>query len=62
MTKPKLKLVGTDGNGFAILAKAKQALRKAGASQEHIDKYLKETMSGYYDNLLTVTMEYFEVE
>ena len=28
--KPKLKLVGTDGNAFAIMGKAHQALRHAG--------------------------------
>ena len=57
-----VKLIGTDGNAFAILGKVKQAMRRGGVPQETIDAYLAEAMSGDYDNLLAVTMKYVEVE
>ncbi len=60
-TKPALKLVGQDGNAFAILGLAIRAARKAGWSQEQIDEYKSEATSGDYDNLLAVTMDHFEV-
>lgn len=59
--KPHVKLVGTDGNAFAILGKCKEALRKAKASPAYINKFMEEAMSGDYDNLLRVAMEYCEV-
>jgi hypothetical protein len=66
MTKPKekpsVKLIDTDGNAFAIIGRVKDALRKAGADREYVDKYLKEAMFGDYDNLLCVTMNYVHVE
>lgn len=58
--KPKVKLVGKDGNAFFILGNVSRALRKAGADTEYIDKYLKEARSGDYNNLLCVTMEYVD--
>ena len=60
--KPKVKLVGEDGNAFAIMGRVSDALRKAGASKEEIQKYKTEAMSGDYDNLLRITMDYVEVE
>jgi len=40
----------------------KKALRRAGADQEYIDKYLSEAISGDYNHLLAVSMEYVKVE
>ena len=66
MTGPKekstVKLIDTNGNSFAIIGRVKDALRKAGADREYVDKYLKEAMFGDYDNLLCVTMNYVHVE
>ena len=36
----KVKLVGTDGNAFAIMGKVKRALRDAGATDEEVTQYL----------------------
>lgn len=55
-SKPKVKLIGEDGNAFYILGKVSKALPK-----EEAIKYRKEAMSGDYDNLLAVTMKYVEV-
>jgi hypothetical protein len=62
MNKPTVKLVGTNGNAFAILGKVTRALRKAGFDEEYVQKYLEEAKSGNYDHLLQVTMEFVEVE
>ena len=62
LTKPTVKLIGEDGNAFAIMGRVKQALRRSGADREYIDKYLCEATAGDYDNLLIVSMEYVDVE
>lgn len=59
--KPKLKVVGQDGNAFFILGRAVQALRAAKYSDEEIAKYKSAAMSGDYNNLLAVTCEWCEV-
>jgi hypothetical protein len=59
-TNVKVKLVGEDGNAFAIMGKVSRALKKAG-HQDLVDDYQAEAMSGDYDNLLRVTMDYVEV-
>ena len=61
-SKPTVKLIGQDGNAFAIMANVKQALKRAGADKEYIDEYLKEATSGDYNHLLTVSMNYVDVE
>ena len=61
-TKPTVKLIGHDGNGFSIMGRVKQALKRAGADKEYIDRYLSEAMSGDYDHLLAVSMGYVDVE
>jgi hypothetical protein len=58
LTNPTVKLIGQDGNAFAIMGRVKQALRRAGADKEYIDKYLGEATSGDYDHLLVVSMKY----
>ena len=59
--KPTVKLIDTDGNAFSIMGRVREALVKAGADKEYVDKYLEEAMFGDYDNLLCVTMNYVHV-
>jgi hypothetical protein len=59
--KPKLKLVGEDGNAFAILGRARQAAQAAGWTPEQIKVYTDAATAGNYDNLLAVTQEQFDV-
>jgi hypothetical protein len=59
--KPKLKLIGKDGNAFAILGNAKKAAQKAGWTKDQIKEYMDKAMSSDYNHLLAVTAEYFEV-
>ena len=62
LTKPTVKLVGQNGNAFSVMGHVKNALRRAGADKEYIDKYLSQATSGDYDHLLVVSMEYVNVE
>ncbi len=62
MDKPIVKLAGVDGNAFMVLGAALKAAKKARWTQEQIDTYKTEAMSGDYDHLLQTTMKYFEVE
>lgn len=57
-----VQLTGNDGNAFAIMGAVKSALKKAGATQAEIDVYMTKSMSGDYDNLLRVAMEWVEVK
>jgi hypothetical protein len=56
-----VQLSGNDGNAFAIMGTVKSALKKAGASNEELDQYISDSMSGDYDNFLRVAMEWVEV-
>jgi hypothetical protein len=60
VNKPRVRLIGEDGNAFAILGKVKKALRKAGLNDE-AEAFMEEAMSGDYDHLLATAMEYVEV-
>ena len=54
----KVRLVGEDGNAFAIMGAVSKALRRA-----EIDPtpYTDEAMSGDYDHLLQTTMHWVSV-
>jgi hypothetical protein len=62
MSKPVLKIIGENGNAFAILGAAQRAAKKAEWSKDKIDKIMEEARSGDYDHLLRVMTENFEVE
>jgi len=56
---PVLKILGENGNAFAILGKAKRVALQNEMDWEEIEK---EAKSGDYDHLLQTMMKYFEVE
>lgn len=56
-----VELSGHDGNAFAILGRTQKALRRAGVSQEEIERYEEEATSGDYDHLLQTTMRWVKV-
>ena len=58
MPKPTIQLTGRDGNAFAIMGAVKQALQRAGYSQQQVEKYLEESMSADYNNLLVVAQKW----
>ena len=57
----EVSLIGRDGNAFAIMGAVEKALRKGGISQDEISTYLKESMSGDYDNLLRTARSWVSV-
>jgi hypothetical protein len=61
MNRPTVKLIGTDGNAFALLGRCQSAARKAGWDKTQIDKFMAEATAGDYDNLLGIINTYFEV-
>jgi hypothetical protein len=56
--KGELDLVGVDSNAFAIMGAAIRALKAAGNGPDVVKQYQAEAMSGDYDNLIRVTLEY----
>ena len=58
-TKPKLEIIGEDGNAFMILAKAQRVAKK---NDMDWDKIYAEATDGDYNHLLRTMMKYFEVE
>lgn len=60
-TSVKVKLVGSDGNAFAIIGAVKKALKRGGYAGL-ADEFQKEAMSGDYDHVLQTCMDYVEVE
>lgn len=67
MSEPKypqvsVKLVGEDGNAFAILGRVSQALRDAHVAQEEVAKFHAEATSGNYDHLLQTVMQWVNVD
>ena len=62
MNEPKfpeieVRLVGEDGNAFAIMGRVAHAMRRAGVSEDEVKTYVEKATSGDYDNLLRVTAE-----
>lgn len=60
--KPIVQLSGRNGNAFSIIGRCMTALKDAGASEAHIEKFKKESMSGDYDHVLQTAMEYCDVD
>ena len=60
--KPKLRLVGKDGNAFNLLGLARRAAHQAAWPKDRWEKVRDKATSGDYNNLLAVLMEEFDVE
>lgn len=58
----KVRLVGEDGNAFAILGRTKRTLQEAGASADEIATFLHEATAGDYGQLLATVTRWVEVE
>jgi len=57
-----VKLVGEDGNAFAILGKCRAVMRAAGLPPEEIDAFFAEATNGDYDHLLATAMRWLDIE
>lgn len=60
--KPKVKLIGQDGNAFVLLGICQRAARKAKWSEEKWQRVRNEMTSGDYNNLLAKVQEHFDVD
>lgn len=57
----EVQLTGEDGNGFAILAAVRKAMRRGGCSKEDWEAFMDEATSGDYDHLLQTCMAWVNV-
>jgi len=57
----KVRLTGSDGNAFAVMAKVSGALRKEGVPASEVENYLAESMEGDYDALLRTALKWVDV-
>ena len=57
----KLKLVGEDGNAWAIIGRGARVLRKNGMGDK-VEAFQTECLSGSYQHLLATCMEWFDCE
>jgi hypothetical protein len=62
MDKPKCKLIGTDGNVFALLGKVIKCLKDNGMSDKVNEVKSKLTKCKSYDEALRLFGEYVEIE
>ena len=60
--RPKMKLVGEDGNIFAILGRASRLLRHSGQADKAEEMYERVTSSHNYYEALNIISEYVETE
>ncbi len=61
MNKPRVQLLGENGNALMIIGLCKRALQKAGYSKEEVATFQKEAMGGDYDNVLQTAMKWCDV-
>lgn len=59
---PEIVVQLEDGNAFSIVAKVREALKKAGVSQKEQLEFQGEAMAGTYDDLLQTVMRWVTVE
>lgn len=59
--RPKVKLIGKDGNAWVIMGLCQRAAKQAGWTAEEIEKVISQMQSGDYNHLLQVAMEHFDV-
>ena len=60
--KPKMELVGQDGNIFGIMGRASRLLKRAGQHEQADEMISRVTACGSYDEALNIISEYVETE
>ena len=60
VSKPKCKLVGTDGNIFALAGKVGSTLKRAGLHDQSQEFYDKLPKCHSYDEALQLMMQYVD--
>ena len=57
----EVRLLGGEGNAFAILGKVQEALRRGGVPADEVKAFMEEATSGDYHHLLATVMDTVEV-
>jgi hypothetical protein len=57
----EVKLIGEDGNAFAILGRITRAMRRHGIGDADVKAFMAEATSGDYDHLLATAMHWVSV-
>lgn len=57
----KVRLVGEDGNAFAILGRVCKAMRRAGVPESEIKAFQAKATKGTYNDLLATVMATVDV-
>jgi hypothetical protein len=60
--RPKVKMLGEDGNVFFIIGRCHKAAMRAGWTEEQWKPVYNDMQSGNYDHALQVMMTHFDVE
>ena len=60
--KPKVKLVGEDGNMFNIIGRVSRALKDAGEKDKSKEFCKKAMSSSSYDEVLRLALTYADIE
>ena len=60
--KPRMELVGQDGNIFGILGQASRLLKQAGMKEQADEMFRRVTACGDYNKALNIISEYVETE
>jgi hypothetical protein len=55
-------LTGLDSNAMVLIAEVSRAMRKVSIPKAEIDSFVREAMSGDYDNVLQTCMKYVTVD
>ena len=66
LTKPKypdvdIRLVGEDGNAFAILGICQREARRQCVPDEEVKAFMQEAIAGNYDHLLATCQKWFNI-
>jgi hypothetical protein len=57
----EVQLSGEDGNAMMIIGSVRRSLRRAGVSNDEIEAFSNEALSGDYDNVLQTCMRWVSV-
>ena len=60
--KPKMELLGQDGNIFGVLGRASRLLKEAGQKDQADEMFRRVTSSGSYEEALRIISEYVDTE
>ena len=58
----RVRMIGEDGNAFAIMGRVQRAMRKGGCTSDELNEFINDATSGDYDHLLSVVRKTVTIE